>query len=226
MDGKLLSPTYLLVAESTGKFPSNKPSDPPNIKAYARKTANMNKDNLKTFLRDIFWPQMTKEHVMLIVDSWIPNKDDDLYKKEEPVGRKLEKLLIPGKCTGSIQPLDVGFFRPYNNFVKFVTDTVIATDDFNIWNRDNFIRLQSFAHFQFSTPLFRNLILHVFWKSGYLKERPEQYVTPIEYCFDFTGADECSESGCLSPCFFRCAHCTDSFCLNHALIQTLHIYCC
>lgn len=49
MDGILHSPMYMLVSESSEKFPANKHQDPPNIISFSSKTANMNKDDLKKF---------------------------------------------------------------------------------------------------------------------------------------------------------------------------------
>ena len=86
--------------------------------------------------------------VLLLADSWASNRDDALSN----AGFRLEKRLIPGGCTGLIQPLDVFFFRPYKSFVRFITDTVIDETVFNVWHRDKILALQSFVLFQFSVP--------------------------------------------------------------------------
>ena len=58
---------------------------------------------------------------------------------------------VPGKCTGMVQPLDVYFFRPYKNFVKYVTDmALVHAHEYEIWSHTKFTKLQSLTHFQFS----------------------------------------------------------------------------
>lgn len=164
MNGTLLPHMYVLVSEPSGRFPVHTAIDYPNIKAFAGKTANMSKQDLKVFLDEVLWPDLAgRENVLLLVDSWTSNKDDDLYKSTVPKNVKFIKRLIPAKCTGIVQPADVYFFRPYKNFVRFLTDTLlIAKDNVNIWHRDYFLRIQSFAHYQFSAKRFENLIRFAF----------------------------------------------------------------
>jgi len=82
----------------------------------------------------------------------------------------------------------------------------IVLEDWNIWHRDNFIRIQSFTHFQFTAPRFRNLIRYAFYKAGYLSECPPKCETPINYCFKELG-NYCSKEGCKGITFVRCADC-------------------
>lgn len=130
---------------------------------------------------EVLWPDLVgRENVLLLVDSWTSNKDDDLYKSTVPKNVKFIKRLIPAKCTGIVQPADVYFFRPYKNFVRFLTDTLlIAKDNVNIWHRDYFLRIQSFAHYQFSAKRFENLIRFAFFKCGYIVNHPGPFDTPI-----------------------------------------------
>ena len=69
MAGEIQSPMYMLVPESTGKFTAKKPSDPVNIRAFASKSANMTKEDLKNFLTQVFYPSLQEEKVLLIVDE-------------------------------------------------------------------------------------------------------------------------------------------------------------
>lgn len=229
MDGDLHSPMYMLCAESSRKFPQSKPADPSNIMSYASGSANMKKEDQKIMLTNVFWPSVStlyEEPMLLLLDSWSANTDEVLIKSTIPESiSEFEWHLIPPGCTGLIQPLDVYFFRPYKAFVKFVTDAIIATEEFNIWHRDNFIRLQSFTHYQFSSPMFRNMIKYAWYKSGYLDEEPEPFRTPMQYCCDTVGSEVCSSDQCSAFSFMRCAHCNNTFCLNHLLIDSLHINC-
>ena len=229
MDGTLFKQMYVLVSEPSGKFPHNFKNELPNIKAYAGKSANMTKADLKMFLTEVFWPDQAvqgKSQILLLADSWTSNKDDDLYHATTPDGVQLIKKLIPAKCTGIAQPADVYFFRPYKNMVRFITDTVmISIPDINFWHRDHFLRLQSFVHYQFSSPKFKSMIKYAFFKCGYSKERPEQFNTPLEYCFESGLTDNCFHEHCSNPAFIKCAHCEKCYCLNHSLIEDLHIFC-
>ena len=55
---------------------------------------------------------------------------------------------IPGRCTGKIQPLDVHFSQQYKSFIRYVTDTFVIESDVKIWQRDQFLALQSFGIYQ------------------------------------------------------------------------------
>lgn len=227
MNGTLLPHMYVLVSEPSGRFPVHTAIDYPNIKAFAGKTANMSKQDLKVFLDEVLWPDLVgRENVLLLVDSWTSNKDDDLYKSTVPKNVKFIKRLIPAKCTGIVQPADVYFFRPYKNFVRFLTDTLlIAKDNVNIWHRDYFLRIQSFAHYQFSAKRFENLIRFAFFKCGYIVNHPGPFDTPIDYCCERIQSDEYTETDCEQTAFIRCAHCEKVFCIDHTLIKRLHTFC-
>lgn len=226
MDGEILRPMYVLVGgEKDGQFPANKPEDPPNIRSFAGRTANMSKGDLRKFYTEAMWPSMPpdREKVFLLVDAWKSNEDDDLSNECVPAGKQLIKGLIPARCTGMIQPLDVHFFRQYKSFVRFITDTVVDETEINIWHRNRFLALQSFVLFQFSAPRFRNLIRYAFYKAGYTDEEPESWVSPHDYCFRGIVDDECFVCGELA--FIRCSHCEGSICFDHAFCSQLHIDC-
>ena len=56
MDGTLLPHLYVLVSDLTVHFPANMIMNLPNIKAFASKSANMTKRDLKVFLEQAMWP--------------------------------------------------------------------------------------------------------------------------------------------------------------------------
>ena len=184
MDGTLLPHMYVLVSEPSGHFPAGMAAEFPNVKAYASRSANMTKRDLQTFLEEVLWPDLQgKDRVLLLVDSWTPNKDDALYNMTVPDGVQFYKKLIPAKRTGLVQPADVFFFRPFKNMVKFITDTLVVSSSIPVWQRANFLRLQSFVHYQFSAPRFQKMIRFAFLKCGYSHEHPGQFETSSEYCF-------------------------------------------
>lgn len=50
--------------------------------------------------------------------------------------------------------------------------------------RDSISKLQSFTHHQFSSPRFRDLIKCAWHKSGHVEERPQQFETLVDFCFE------------------------------------------
>ena len=235
MDGTLHKTLYVLVSEPSGSFPSSKAQDPANIRSFASKTSQMSKKDMEDFYKDVFWPcvkDSTPPNILLLLDSWSSNKDEDLFLAHKPALKEVDRKFIPPGTTGYIQPLDVYFFRPYKNFIKFVTDSVILETDYKVWHRDEFIKLQSLAHFQFTAERFRGLIRFAFYEAGYTKDEPEKCEKPVDFCFKNVDSNCCfkeqqleSESPCGSIGFLRCAHCTEVFCLRHSLIEKLHINC-
>ena len=159
IDGKLFPLLYVLVSEQSGRFPQNKPDDPPNIWSQAHTSANMTKKHLESFLSEVFTPSVSSEDkICLLVDSWSSFKDETTIRKHIPEIQDFKYHLCPAKCTGLKQPLDMYFFRPYKAFVKYITDSIIENSNFNVWHRDNFMKLQSLTHAQFTAPLFKGLI--------------------------------------------------------------------
>jgi len=225
MSGEILRPMYVLISEANGKFPVSKRPDPANIRSFAGKTANMNKEDLRRFYTEALWPSMPRNptKVLLLLDSWAANKDNALSDACKPNGVQLMKELIPGGCTGLIQPLDVFFFRQYKSFVRFITDTIIDETNFNVWHRDKILALQSFVLFQFSASRFKNMIRYAFYKAGFTDVEPEPWVSPHDFCFDQIVEDTCSK--CNEMAFIKCAHCERSICLAHAFCSDLHIDC-
>lgn len=93
MAGELLSPAYLLISEPSGVFPESFQDFlmPPNVMAFAGKSANMKKTDLETFLRSCFWPSVApileredEDRLLLMVDSWSANSDAGLYASTIP----------------------------------------------------------------------------------------------------------------------------------------------
>ena len=202
MEGKLHSPMNILVSEARGVFPQNKSPDPWNIVSFASKTANMNKKDLKTFYQQVFWPSIEPSKILLLLDAWSPNKDDELFEQAKPPSKSCIRQIIPEGATGLVQPLDIYFFRPYKNFVKFFTDAVIDEQYIDIWSRENFIKLQSFTHFTFTAERFKSLIRFAFFKSNYTDEEPPKDPTPVEFCFSNL-ANQCERGVCSNLPFVR-----------------------
>ncbi|XP_043472738.1 uncharacterized protein LOC122505293 [Leptopilina heterotoma] len=134
-------------------------------------------------------------------------------EKVDTRGKEVKILTIPAGTTGQIQPLDVYGFRPWKNFVKHFSDSVILYDfEVNLHLRNNILKLQSVTHNQLSSPRFINLFKYGWYKSGYILEKPPKCDTPVAYCFKScdTVCHYCGDNA-----FFRCAWCTKFMCFEH-----------
>ena len=167
---------FVMITEPTGNFPDrfSEFKIPPNLKIFASKSPNMNKTDLRRFFESSMWPSIATElqkanqhKALVIVDSWSSNKDDEILNSTKPSSIDIHRRIIPSRTTGMIQPLDVGFFRPLKAFVKYITDTLTISSNidnagtdgsndlergderFDVWKRENWISLISFAHYTF-----------------------------------------------------------------------------
>ncbi|KYN17214.1 hypothetical protein ALC57_10506 [Trachymyrmex cornetzi] len=78
--------------------------------------------------------------------------------------------------------LDVYRFRQWKNFVRTFSDRVILLNyEINLLLRNNIIKLQSLTHIQLSSPRFHNLFKYAWYKIGYIKERPPQFETLVDF---------------------------------------------
>ncbi|XP_076544512.1 LOW QUALITY PROTEIN: uncharacterized protein LOC143305331 [Osmia lignaria lignaria] len=184
-NGKLLSPLYIVLKESSGQFgPRVKESlfNAPNVHVSASKSGKLISEHFKTWFTEIFLTNVGSRSVRLL-DSWsghCPNVLQNLV----PEGKEVLFLTIPKKTTERLQPLDIFGFRIWKNFVETFSDQVILLNhDVILHQRNNIIKLQSLVHNQLSSPRFQNLFKHSWYKSGYMiEERPERYENPVDYC--------------------------------------------
>lgn len=79
--------------------------------------------------------------------------------------------------------------------------------------RDTILKLQSLTHFQFSSPRFRNLFKYAWYKSGYIENRPDEFETPVDYCFKKHSKATCDICGEITV--ITCSWCRKSLCMQH-----------
>lgn len=116
---------------------------------------------------------------LLVCDAWSANfnvKTWEEIRTEFADRIYLEKRIIPGGTTGQCQPLDVFYFRQWKDYIRTITDSI--ENELKMWQRDNFIKLQSVAHFQFQAPQFKNMIKFAWHHAGYLEDHPGSFETP------------------------------------------------
>lgn len=222
-DGEFLSPLLIVLQEVKGMFgPIIKKNlfTSPNVSAYPSKSGKVTKEILISWFKEIYFPNVSGNSV-LIVDSWRTYNDKEAIGSVKPANKEYEMLIIPPKTTSQIQPLDVFFFRTWKNFVRKISDRVELDElPVNLFERNNILKLQSLVHYQFSALRYKNFIIYSWFKSGFLKERPNRFLTPVEYCFDLKEED-CFElnSQCSKGPFIRCSWCEQVLCLTHLFIN-------
>ena len=90
-------------------------------------------------------------------------------------------------------------------------------EEFTLSSRINIARILSLTHRQFTAPRFKNFLKYSWYAAGYLNDKPEQFLTPVQYCFDnYEFGARCA---CNRVCFLRCAFCERLLCFEHCLLQ-------
>jgi hypothetical protein len=225
MSGELLSPLYIVLQEAGGVFGPlviQSMYKAPNLFVDATRSGKMGKKELVSWLKNGFFPGSGEKNALL-VDSWSTFSDRSAIISTIPDDKTLDIFQIPAKTTGIAQPLDVYGFRPYKHFVKKISDRVLLEQlDFNLFTRNNILKLQSFVHNQFCSPRYKSLFLLSWYKSGYIDERPPRFIHPST--FFASGCDlTCESDECMNGSFGKCSWCKMNFCFYHT-IETVH-YC-
>jgi hypothetical protein len=217
--GKLLSPLFIVLQEPSGQFGPRVHKElfsAPNIYVTASKSGKLSKDHLKIWFKEVFFPNVGDKSV-LFLDSWTTYNDKTMIKSVTPSNKTLEILTIPPKATSLVQPLDKYGFRLWKNFVRKFSDRVVLDGlDVDLFHRNNILKLQSLVHNQLSSPRFENVFKYSWYACGYSDDRPGNFVTPVEFCFDILDKN-CSRVDlfCNSVSFIVCSWCNNSFCFDH-----------
>ncbi|XP_034195342.2 uncharacterized protein LOC117611505 [Osmia lignaria lignaria] len=213
--GKLLSPLLIVLKEVGGEFGLRVQETmfrPKNVFILASTSGKLTSAHLKTWLKDVFFPNVGSSSVLLL-DSW-GGQCSKTVSEATPHDKELKHLIIPKGTTGRIQPLDVYGFRVWKNFVKRFSDIVILYDyNVNLHLRNNIIKLQSLTHNQFSSPRFTDLFKYAWFKSGYIENRPPHFDNPVDFCFGANSAPICDICG--NAAIITCAWCKKSFCFQN-----------
>jgi len=102
-------------------------------------------------------------------------------------------------------------------FVKTFNDRVLLLNyDINLHLRNNIIKLHSLTHIQLSSPRFHKLFKYVWFKSGYIEERPSQFENPVDFYFsgkDIQEIPHCSIND--ASAIIQCSWCKKYFCMHH-----------
>jgi len=217
--GQLKSPLYLVLKEASGNFGPRVEESlfrPANVYVAASKSGKLTTQHFQSWFTNVFVP-VTGSFSVLLLDSWSGHCPASLQEFIPKKDKDIRILTIPKKTTGMIQPLDVYGFRLWKNFVRTFSDRVMLLNyDINLHLRNNIIKLQSLTHIQLSSPRFHNLFKYAWYKSGYIEERPPQFETPVDFCFNGKDIQEIPRcSICGAPAVIRCSWCKQYFCMQH-----------
>ncbi|XP_025156305.1 uncharacterized protein LOC112589001 [Harpegnathos saltator] len=128
----------------------------PNIFVTASKSGKLTSSHIKSLLKEVFFPNVGLQSVLLL-DSWNGHCPNIIEETRTDFATDIVFLTIPAGATGKIQPLDVYDFRPWKNFIRHFSDTVMLVNlAIDLHARNNILKLQSLTHHQFSSPRFQN----------------------------------------------------------------------
>ncbi|XP_023288425.1 LOW QUALITY PROTEIN: uncharacterized protein LOC111674006 [Orussus abietinus] len=164
----------------------------------ASKSGKLTSDHFKTWLKDVYIPNVGSLSVLLI-DLWSGHCSVVVWMKGGTLVNKdmIAKLIPTG--TGKIWPVDVYGFRVWKNDVRHFSDSVILmNEDLNLHMRNNIIKFLSLVHNQFSSPQYFNLFTFSWYKSGYIEEKPRDFENPVQFGFGYNSDVRCETEGCCS----------------------------
>ncbi len=127
--------------------------------------------------------------------------------------RDIRTEVLPDGSTPYIQPLDVGIFHSWKDFIKRITEYVL-TEKIAVRTHDrNFIiAIDSFILNQFRAVPFQNT-WKAAWKNLGFDVEVNTYKRLSEICFSFQNT-ACSSKNCIFKPLVLCAYCYQVYCLN------------
>lgn len=187
----------------------------PNVIIKCSSSGKMTKELVNEFNIEIIKPYF-KTNFVYIADSWSGQTNLEIY--ENIFENKCTFLRIPPRCTSLIQPLDVYFFRFWKMIAKRIYNEVALHEwEIELKDRNQIIKLHSLIHNQLSAPIFRNMIIYSWFRSGYLTPHfPFKDISEI--CFPTT-LDDCQQHECYRPAFISCSFCKQELCLEHFFVS-------
>ena len=149
-----------------------------------------------------------------MLDSW-SGHCTEAVEREKHDDKNIKLFKISKGTTGKITTVGCVWFSYIENFVRHFSDSVIFLDkDISLHVRNNVIKLQSLVHNQLSSPRYVNLFKYSRYKSGYIDNKPNEFVNLMD--FSFGGSQvHCEVPGCKNTTIIKCSWCQKSLCLKH-----------
>ena len=217
MDGSVIGQLYVCLKEPTGRISDNIKRNLFNAKNIVLTCSKSGKlsASLVTYWRDRCFIPNLRAKTILLVDSLPHQINPDIYKDL----KNFEYRVIPPKTTTFIQPLDVYYNRQHKKIVRRIYDHVrLDQIDVNLSERNNLIKLQSLAHSQMCSKVFRPMIQYAWFKSRFTNHDPSPFENVKQVCFTFQ-TDNCSDMNCFDGPMIRCSWCSKELCFYHFFVQ-------
>lgn len=236
--GELIKPLFIILQETNGEFGERVQRTMfkhQEIHVMPSSSGKLTKPLLRDWFENVYFPNVGRNSILL-VDSLTTYKDRSLIDANKPENVNYEVIVIPAGLTGTLQPLDVLFNRPYKSFLRKISDYINLnhSETIKLHARDTILTLQTVTHNQFRSPRFHAFIEHSWRKSGLLEEQEDQeqeekdepqilrFQDPNGFCFNALVIlrDQCVT--CTQrPCFIKCAWCKSCYCFIHFLSDDL-----
>ncbi len=221
MAGNLIGPVFICLQEPTGKLgPRVKQSlyQANNIHVTCSKSGKLTKTHIRYWAEKVLYPSVSK-NCLLLFDSWSGQTDPKTYDEVFTEDITCERMQIPPKTTGDIQPLDRYFFRQWKHFKQKICDRIaIDRIDVDITSRNNILKMHSLIHNQLSGIKFLPMIQYAWFSTGYLSKDPGTFENVQDVCFSFD-QDFCSLPTCSDSSFICCSYCDRVLCFNHFFVD-------
>lgn len=219
-DGRLGSKLFVVLQEPKGSFPQRFNYQSENLSIHCHTSYIMTKQLMITWFQECVFTNQMPDNLLLIVDHWSSFRDHETIQSYVPLGKNLQIRNIPAGATPLIQPLDVFFFRFFKGFVRKIHGYVMAKEvDFQINLRNNILLILELVYHQFCNPIFNSFLLFSWFKAGYSDQRPEPFLTPIDYCFPIDVVRNCQNPNCANFSFIRCSYCNAYLCFDHFIVS-------
>lgn len=218
-NGKLRGKLYLCLHEKDGKMgPQVKKSlfSAPNVEITCSKSGKLN-SSLFTYWVEMVLLDASPCTSLVLLDSWVPHKQDDPFTIFELHGIPCERMIIPENTTPLVQPLDVYYFHAWKAVMKRFYDHIqLHGIDVILSQRNNIIKMQSLVHNQFSSDRFIPMGLYAWFAAQLSGMDPGRFEGALDILFP-KDLDDCTVEGCSTGAFIQCSHhyCNARLCFNH-----------
>ena len=92
---------------------------------------------------------------------------------------KFQKLWV------TIMKINIKMGETKAELIWEVSDCILLDHlEVNLFQHDDILKFQSITHNQYSAPRFKNFTKYAWFKAGYMDQRPEAHITPVQYCFE------------------------------------------
>lgn len=184
LDGTLLRKVFLCMQEVNKQFGprvqervKQLEEEYGNVYVTCSKSGKLSKSLYQEYLKYVLKPYVLDNEFLYIIDSWTGQTDlsmyDEIFKDQDSLPTCSVKV-IPGKCTGMCQPLDVFFYRQLKLFIKRLQNCVVLMEEGrDIDSREDCLKKHSLMGHQLAAREFQDMIRYAWYECGVGDEKPK-----------------------------------------------------